>query len=263
VKLGIPCALAGYLSLGHAGVVYEVSTRDLSVVDAEPVLSHGYAQDGKLRLELGEKAHLVSIQTDQTVIDIDTSTRSYHLTDHAELTRIGAQERANREKSVAQRAALPANLPDNLRAMLEQLDAGAEENLALQRQPRDYRATDRHETVDGYVCAIWEYYWKGNEEAEYCLAPPTSIPGGAEWMTALPAEGRYVESAGQWLGDPGRLILAPIRPRAEAPARLGGILLMTRSFEQGKAASDSRVTTVRVEPLKAELFDAPKDYERR
>jgi hypothetical protein len=257
-----PCAalvLVASIPLAQAGVAYEVSTRDLTVADAEPVLSRGYTQNGRLREEHGEKSHLVSIQTKQAAIDVDTLTRSYHLRDQEELTRIGRQERASYQRNVAQRAAMPANL----RAMLDQGNAVAEENLAIQKRAPDFRATDRHETVDGYACSIWEYYWKGSKQAEFCIASPTSIPGGAEWMTALRAEADFYESAGQWLGDPGRLILAPARPQAEAPSRLGGILLMTRSFSQGKAVSESRVTMVRVGRLKAELFDVPQDYQRK
>ncbi|MGA2565064.1 MAG: hypothetical protein ABSF96_16070 [Steroidobacteraceae bacterium] len=240
-----------------------MSTRDLTTDNAEPVITHGYAQDGRLRIEQSGKSHFVTIQTKQAEIDIDPSTRSYQVRDQEELMRIGAQESTNHDKNVARSAAFPADTPANLRVMPDQMNASADENLAIQKQPPDYRATYRHETVDGYVCSIWEYYWKGSKQAEYCIAPPALIPGGTEWMAALRAEGDFYESASQWLGDPGRLILAPTRPQAEAPSRLDGILLMIRSFNQGKAASESRVITERVEQLKPELFDVPKDYQRK
>jgi hypothetical protein len=259
LKPSIALTFVVSLPLAHAGVEYEVSTRDLTIVDSQPVLTRGYAQNEKLREEHGENFHLVSIQTRQAVIELDTVTHSYHLRDQAELTQIGTQERVNHEKNMAGSAALPANL----RAMLDHANADAEENLAIQKQAPDYRATDRHEIAVGYACSIWEYYWKGIKQAEYCIAPPTAVPGGAEWMAALRAEGDFYESASQWLGDPGRLVLAPLRPQAEAPSRLGGILLLMRSFNQGAAASERRVTTVRVEALKAELFNVPQDYQRK
>ena len=45
MKPSAALALVAYLPLAHAGVAYEVSTRNLAIVDAKPVLSRGYAQN--------------------------------------------------------------------------------------------------------------------------------------------------------------------------------------------------------------------------
>jgi hypothetical protein len=258
MKAGIAWALALYVPVAHAGVAFEMSTRDLNVPDAAPIVMHGYAQNGRLRIERGENSQFVSIQTRRATIDIDTVTRSYDLRDQVELTRLGAHEKAISDQNAAREATSPASVG----AMLEQMKRSSEENLALQKQDPDYRATARHEIVDGYMCSIWEYYWKGNKEQELCIAPAGVIPGGTEWMAALRGVAAFYESASQWLGDPGRLSLAPMRPEAEAPVRLGGIPLMTRSFNHGRPASESRITVVRAETLNRALFEVPKDYRR-
>lgn len=181
MKAFIAGALVAHLPLANAGVFYETSSRDLPAADAKPVLTRVYAQDGRLRQEEGEGWDSVAIITAQTLITIKTSARSYHLMDQKALTRVGAQERANHEKNVAQRGRLPTNVRD----MLDRVDEDTQRALAMEKQPLDYRATNRHEILAGFSCSIWEYYWKGNKEAEYCIAPPASIPGGAEWMAAL------------------------------------------------------------------------------
>jgi hypothetical protein len=251
--------LVAYLPLAHAGVAYEMSSRDFTVVNAKPVLARGYAQDGKLRQEEGVRSSAVGIITAQALITIDTSARTYSLMDQVTLTRMGARERASHEKNVAQRA----KLPPNMRKMLERVDADENEALAMEKEPLDYRATNRHETVAGFSCSIWEYYWKGSKEAEYCIARPASIPGGTEWMGALRAEGEFYTNARRWLGDPAQLLFASILPQAEAPSRLGGILLMVKTFRQGRAVSESRVTAERVESLNPDLFAVPKNFERQ
>lgn len=259
MKASLASAFVAYLPLAHAGVAYEMSSRDLTVVDAKPVLTRGYAQDGRLREEEGEGWSAVVITTAQALIVIDTSARTYRLMDQETLMRMGARERASHEKNVAKRA----ELPPNVREMLEQVDANTQQALVMEKRPPDFRETDRHEIVAGFACSIWEYYWKGSKEAEYCIAPAASIPGGAEWMAALRAEGELYTNAGRWLGDPARLLFAPILPQAEAPSRLSGILLMSRTFRHGKAVSENRVTTARVEPLRGDLFAVPKGYERQ
>ena len=255
-------ALAVSVSAAHAGVVLQISTQDLSVANSKPAVAIAYAQDGKLRIERGENSRFVSIQTRQAAIDIDTSTHSYHMRDQDELTRLGAEQKALQEKSAAERAAPPANGSSDLATMLDRVNSSTEENLALQKQTPDFRATDRHDAVDGHSCAIWEYYWKDKKEEEFCIVSPKLIPGGAEWIAALRSVGDFYDNACQWLGDPGRLLLAPMRAQAEAPSRLGGIPFLTRTFREGAVASESRVTTVRVEPLDPVLFEVPKDYVR-
>jgi hypothetical protein len=259
MKAVIAGTLVAYLSLAHAGVFYQTSSRDLTAVDAKPVLIRGYAQDGRLREEEGEGWSSVVITTAQTVITINIPARSYQLMDEETLTRIGTRERASYEKNVSQRARLPAKV----RAMLELVDEQTQRALAMEKQPLDYRATDQHEVVAGFSCSIWDYYWRGSKEAEYCIAPPASIPGGAEWMAALRAQGDFYTNAGRWLGDPARLLFASTLPQAEAPSRLNGVLLMSRTFQRGKAVSETRVTTERVEPLSSDLFVVSKGYERQ
>ena len=259
MKAAIASTLLAYLPLAHAGVAYEMSSRDLTVVNAKPVLTRGYAQDDKLREEEGVSWSAVSITSAQALIVIDTSARTYRLMDQETLMRMGARERASYEKNFAKRA----EWPPNMRKMLDRIDTSTNEALAMEKQPPDYRATDRHDVVAGFSCSIWEYYWKGSKEAEYCIARPASIPGGAEWMVALRAEGEFYTNARRWLGDPAQLLYASILPQAEAPSRLGGILLMSRTFRQGKAVSESRVTAEGVESLNPDLFAVPKGYERQ
>jgi hypothetical protein len=254
----IASALVAYLPLAHAGVAYETSSRDLTLVNAKPVVTRGYAQDGRLRKEDGGRWSAVVITTAQALIVIDTSARHYRLMDQETLMRLGARERASYERSFAKRA----ELPPYMRKMFDLVDASTKQALAMEKQPLDYRATNRHELVAGFSCSIWEYYWKGRKEAEYCIARPASIPGGAEWMAALRAEGKFYTNARRWLGDPAQLLFAPILPQAEAPSQLGGIPLLFRTFRQGKAVSEDRVTTERVEALNPDLFAVPKDYER-
>jgi len=259
MKALIASALVAHLPLAHAGVFYEMSSRNLTAVGAKPVLTREYAQDGRVREEEGEGSSSVVITTAQALITINTSARSYQLMDEETLTRVGARERASHDKDVAQRARLPANV----REMLDRVDEDTQEALAMEKKPLDYRATDRHEVVAGFSCSIWEYYWRGGKEAEYCIAEPASIPGGAEWMAALQAEGDFYTNAGQWLGDPARLLFASVLPQVEAPSRLHGIPLMFRTFRRGKAVSETRVTSERIEPLNPDLFVVPKGYERQ
>jgi hypothetical protein len=140
LKPSIALTFVVSLPLAHAGVEYEVSTRDLTIVDSQPVLTRGYAQNEKLREEHGENFHLVSIQTRQAVIELDTVTHSYHLRDQAELTQIGTQERVNHEKNMA----VQLTATKLLSAMLARFGsitgrASSKPNTALHR-PRRYRA---------------------------------------------------------------------------------------------------------------------------
>lgn len=252
-------ALVVYLPCAHGGVFYQMSARDLAAVDAKPVLTRGFAQDGRLREEAGDGSGSVVITAARALLTIDVPARSYQLLDKETLTHIGARERASHERIIAQEARLPADV----RATLERVDEDTQRALAMEKLPLDYRATGRHEVVAGFSCSVWEYYWQGSKEAEYCIAAPASIPGGAEWLAALRAEGEFYANGCRWLGDPARLLFASTLARAEAPSRLDGIPLLSRTFRRGKAVSETRMTTEGVQPLNPNLFVVPNGYERQ
>jgi len=236
----------------HAGVVYDFNVRSLSTPPSAPFLAHYVVQDDKVR-EAADDGSAVFIFKDQTIYIADNHARSVSVQRYATLEQIAARTADALRKLDAAVAAAP---PDK-RPTLEQLARDMREHDGRQSQPvpRDYRRTDRSESVDGHPCRIWEESEGNAKRLELCVAPVAKVPGGADLLHGMEALSRYwrgsifalgVEfGSGQWW--PGI-------------AGLGGVPLLIREFKEGTAVSETTFTAIRSDAPSAALFTLPEGY---
>src|SRR5665213_2635870 len=173
----------------HAGVAYELNQRSLTLQPSASHVAHYSIQDDKVRVAEASDAALVLIFKDQTIYILNNTLRSVVAQKYATLTQIAAKY----ADTVRHFEDAVATAPPDKRAMLEQSARQMKEDAGRRSQPvpRDYRITDRSESVDGHGCRIWEEHEMGAKRLELCVASLTTVPGGAEILRGMKSLSQY------------------------------------------------------------------------
>lgn len=249
-------ATAFISSAATAGVYIESSEVELGVKPAPaPSVAKIWFDGGRMRST--DSGGDGAIFKDQKLYGLDATRKSYTVVNKAEMDRMGGQLGEMRKKMEAQMA----NMTPEQRAMMEQMMGkmgGAGPGKAPAK--RDVTSTGRTETVGGYKCTLWEVKVDGVKESELCAAAPGSLPGGSEMMNTMREMGEMLKGLTQGLGSMARKTAADAWADL---AKIGGIPILTRDFEDGKATSETRLSVIRSESVAASMFDVPAGYKER
>jgi hypothetical protein len=148
----------------NAGVVYDVSHRTLVQPPTAPEITQYFVQDDNVRVGASD-ANPIFIFKNKTIYVIDSTSRSVQAATNATL----AQAAAKFANSVKKLEDAAATAPPENRAMAQEMAANMKELGERQQQPvpRDYRRTNRTESVDGRGCRIWEERESGAKRLEF------------------------------------------------------------------------------------------------
>jgi hypothetical protein len=250
VRLILGLALVS--GVAHAGAVYEFTHRAFALPPSAPAIAHYVVQDDKVRVA-GSDGTLVFIFKDQTIYIINTTSRSVDAQKYATLSQIEAKY-AELEKQIQDAA---ASAPADKRAMLGQVARDTKETQQRQSHPvpRDYRVTDRSESVDGHSCRIWEEREAGARRLELCVAPVTEIAGGADILGGMKSLSQYYQGSTFALG----VQFGPA-PWWSGMETLGGVPILIREFKDDKAIGETTLTAIHPEVPSPSLFDLPEGY---
>ena len=257
------CALLVVPGLAGAGVLYDVEVRPLDQTNmalaspgataAVPIVTQYFSDEGKVRVG-GPNAKMVYLFKDSIMYAIDNSSRAVHLLKHATLSQVSAHY----TDAVKQLEAAAAGAPSDQRAEAERkaADMKAVSDRLLQSVPRDYRITARFESADGRACRIWEERENGAKRLELCVAPLTSLQGGADILNGMKTLSQFRQGSNFAFGvDFG---LSDWWPDI---ARLGGVPLLIREYKYDSIVSEVLLTAIRQGVPRASLLDLPDGYQ--
>jgi hypothetical protein len=129
------------------------------------------------------------------------------------------------------------------------------------KQPRrEVKSTGRSESVAGFKCTIWEVTLDGEKHQELCSTPASALPGGAEVLATMKEIGEMMEGLTAGLGP---MAQRSAREEWKDVAKIGGVPILTRDFDGGKASSEMRLAVIRREPVPASTFEVPAGYKQR
>jgi hypothetical protein len=245
-------SLALISGVAHAGVVYDLNNRSLTTSPSASVVAHYFVQDDKVRVAAAD-GKMVFIFKDQTIYVIDNTARSVSAEKYATLEQVAARMAHTLKK--LQDAA--ASAPADQRARLEQAARQTKELSDQQSQQvsRNYRITDRSESVDGHSCRIWEESESGVKRLELCVAQVKTVPGGADVLQGMRTLSQYLRGSTFALGvEYGRT------PWWSGIDTLGGVPILIREFKGGKAISETTLTGMRIDAPGGSHFDLPDGY---
>ena len=242
------------VSAAQAGTVLETLSRDLT--NGEESVAKTYAQSGKLRIDTGDTQDGVVIFRDDTIYMIDPQEKSYIVMDRAGMKRMA--EQINPALQMLQQQL--ANMPPEQRAQLEQM-LGQKMPGSGKAPKREIRKTSRTATVSGHSCTYAEVVQDGALVAEMCVAPATGLKAGKELYDVGVKVGAMVKEMLEGLDA--SFLQEMAQSGLDDLERLGGLPLLTRTFESGKAVEETTVTSIRSETLAESLFDVPSGYRRQ
>ena len=232
--------------VAEAGVVAHYETKDLttSKISENTVF---YAQGGTLRMDSlddrGQVTRMVIVR-DGAIWTVDVPRRTYAKIDKAFVQqKLGA---AN-----AQLQAMVAQLPPERRALMEQ-------RMKQMQQPDAvvWNDTGRSDRGGTYSCRIYEEKRSDNKvRAEYCVASPSSVPGGDELATAIHKAALTAQDI--FAGVPEARRTADQFSRF---AKMNGVVVIKRQLDGGKASREDHVKSIDRESLTADQFAVPKGF---
>jgi hypothetical protein len=240
-----------------AGVYLESHEIELGVKPASaPEVSKIWFDGGRMRTTDSDGDG--AIFREQKIYALDADEKKYTVVDKAAMDRMGGQLAEARKKMEAQMA----NMPPERRAMMEQMmsQMGGGGPGAKKPVKRDVTATGRSETVGGFRCSIWEVALDGVKDHEVCAAAPGSLPGGAEVLKTMREMGELMKGLTEGLGQ---MAQGAATDTWADLAKINGVPILTRDFENGKATSETRVSVIRSESVPASTFEVPKGYKER
>jgi hypothetical protein len=246
---------------GNAGIVYDVSVRSVDqsfglVSPSEPnmpVVSQYFVEDGSIRVG-GPHAKTVRLFKEQTLYVIDNTSQSVHILKHATLNEVSAHYDAAVKQ--LESAAAKAAPDDRLEAERRLAQMKAASDRLRQTVAREYRMTVRFESVDGHACRIWEERENDAKRLELCVAPTTTLPGGAEILSGIRTLSRFRQGSKFALG-----VDFGLSEWWSDIASLAGVPLLIREFKYDSLATEVSLSAIRPNPRNASLFDLPEGYQ--
>jgi hypothetical protein len=237
-----------------AGTSYVVTNKSLSAQDAWSSAAQYFVQEGAVRAA-GLNAHTVYLFKDTRAFVIDNDSKVVQVVKSATVVQARKQidDRVTDVKDAA------AKLPPEKRAVMDKMAADMQALNDRQRVavPRAYHPTDRSEAVDGHTCRIWEAEEWQAKRFEICIAPKPAITGSAEILNGMRMLSSYwggsIFALGVKLGNAGWWTQI---------AALDGLPILIREFKNGRAVSETTLTSIRSGVQAAAMFDLPKEYAR-
>lgn len=245
--------LALLCSATWGGVVIEMEVKDPGSSD-EPDTDTIYAQGEMARMDPHAAAggdNMSMIFRDETLWLVDHDKRSCQKIDKAGMEQLGAV--------MQQMQAELAKLPPQQRAMMEQMMKGKMPGGMGQEAPPRRIEAGGVEQVGEYSCKV-QTLFSGDEKVwEVCTAEESAAGAAAEAMGAFRALSRFVEDLRDVLRQ------GPLADMMESPFQdvneLGGLPVRSRTFADGRVASETTLKSVTRRDLGDDVFSIPKGYE--
>ncbi len=227
-----------------AGSYLEASRTDLRDPLRSPETQKMWFDGDSFRLE-SARADAVEIFKDHSLYLVEPPRRRFAVIAESRLDALASGSRAEGRAAVTAAALRPQA------ATLTRAGGTPDSQAAAQ-------ATSRTESSDGQTCTVWEITVGGEKVQELCVVPVSAVPGGAQILAdmrtigALIRERRLGESLGSSIADSWAHLDA-----------VEGIPIISRTFEDGRAIVETRITAVRSEPVPFTAFEIPAGFKRR
>jgi hypothetical protein len=249
--------LPGWLLLSaaqvHAGTVLKTLNRDLA--GNRETLSTTYAQQGRMRVEVGNTAGTVEIFKDDVLYTLDPKDKTYIMIDRPTMQRMVEQLGPVLKQMQETMAKMPAEQRAKMEKMLGNSSAGGKPPV------EQVRKTTRTDKIAGYACTYSEVVRDDVVSSEACVVAPSALQGSQELIDASAKVAAFTKQLTEGLDVP--MIRQMADRQVENYSQLGGVPVRGRRFTDGKATYESTLQSLSTAALPATLFDVPADYTRK
>lgn len=208
-----------------------------------------YAQEGLLRLdELDDQGHVARVQLvrDGGLWLIDMRRRTYsHLDKAAVSAEMGTMN--NRMQAALQ------NMPPERRAMFEQ----QMKNFQQKSQDWTVKDTGRVERAGKYSCEVWQVQHNGSAIMEDCVAPTSSLPGGADLVSTMHKAAATAEDV---LSAAPQLTQSATKAMFAVWGKVDGFPVLKRDVAGSTPTGEIYVSDIEQRALPADKFALPAGF---
>ncbi len=250
----IGCSLLMFAGSIHAGTVMEMINRDLA--NKRETVATTYAQNGRMRIEQGSAQDTFAIFRDETIYTFDPKEKTYLAMDRATMQRLASQ--LNPALKMIQEQM--ANMSPEQRAQMERM-LGNKLPGSQKESNEEVRKTSRTGTAAGHSCAYSEILQDGMLQTEVCVVPVGSLKGGKELFEVATKVGALVKDMMAAVDSP--WIKQMVNREMQNFERLGGVPVISRTFDQGEPLHEAMMKSIRTETLADTLFDIPSGYKKQ
>lgn len=248
------CSLLLVAGSAHAGTVLYMTTRDLA--NNTESLVKTYAQDGQMRVETGGAQDTFVVFRDDTLYTFDPKQKTYIAMDRATMQKLASQLNPALKMLQDQMA----NMSPEQRAQIERM-TGTKLPGSTKEPIQEIRKTSRTGKVAGYSCTYSEVLEDGVLQHEACVVPPGDLKGSKELYDVATKVGALVKDMMASVDAP--WVKQMMDRQMENFTALGGLPVLTRTFDQGKPLNESTMQSIRNEAIPASQFEIPAGYKAR
>jgi hypothetical protein len=238
----------------QAGTVLEMINRDLA--NKTEGLSTTYAQKGRMRIESGGAEDAFAIFRDETIYTFDPKKKTYLAMDRPTMQRLASQLNPALKMLQEQMANMSPEQRAQMERMLGSKMPGAEKEIK-----EEIRKTSRTATVAGHPCTYSEIMQDGVLQTEVCVVPVDKLKGGKELFEVAVKVGGLIKDMIAAVDSP--WIKQMVNREMENFDKLGGVPVMSRTFDQGNPLHEATMKSIRTEALADTLFEIPADYKKQ
>ncbi|HEU4600606.1 MAG TPA: DUF4412 domain-containing protein [Steroidobacteraceae bacterium] len=237
-----------------AGTTMQSVEHQLDKKEADAVVTVS-AQDGNLRVDSPDH-NGITIFKDDTIFVLNTKNKTYSSMDRESLKKMAEQI----SPALKQMQEQLAQMPPEQRAQIEKM-MGKSMPGTGQQKTQEIRKTSRTDKVAGYSCKYAEVVEDGVVQQEFCVVPSASLKGSDDLMAAAQKMQAMMQDMLKALDSP--WMQQMMDRQATNYAQLGGIPVLTRRFENGKAVTETTLRSIQSQSLPASTFDIPSGYTKQ
>ncbi len=258
----ISCVLIA--SSATAGVVYEIEVKDHEQSPPKTESIEAAVEGRNLKMGIasgktGGEGEMIYRGEKREMVVVDHERESYMVMDEGSIKQVAGQVSG----AMAQMQEALKNVPEDKRAMVEQMMKQRMPTEAPKRPAAELRKTGERGEKSGYPCVKYEVHRGGTKVRELWVTDWDNIEGGKdvvgafedmadffrEMLDALPDMGQ-----GSGMGD----------NAFEHMKEIGGFPVVTREFDDdGSLEGESTLRSARRQTIDPDAFEPPAGYKRQ
>lgn len=250
----LSCSLFLMAGSAQAGTVLEMTNRDLTNQTESLVTT--FAQDGRMRVNTGSATDTFVIFRDETLYTFEPKEKTYIAMDRATMQKLAAQ--LNPALKMLQEQM--KNMSPEQRAQIERM-TGTKMPGSTKEPVQEIRKTSRTGKVASYTCTYSEVLQDGALQHEACVVPPAELKGSKELYDVGVKVAALVKDMMSTMDAP--WVKQMLDRQMDNFSDLGGLPVLTRTFDEGKPLHESTMKSIKSEAIPASQFEIPADFKKR
>lgn len=247
-----------------AGVVYEIEVTDHEQSPPTSETIQAAVEGGHLKMGMasgrqGRRGEMIFRGDRREMVVVDHEDRSYHVMDEETLGQIADQVNS----AMTQMQEALKNVPEDQRAMVEQMMKQRMPAETPKRPETELRKTGERGDKNGYPCVKYEVLRGGQKLRELWVTDWSNVEGGKDVVDTFEDMADFFREMLDSMPEFGQGSAVEGSP-FEHMKELGGFPVVTREFDDdGSLEGESALRSAKRQAIDPAAFEPPSGYTRR